>query len=192
MQGDLVVSVPTGLLWSLARWAMPPVVEFLAPSQRQKRDAEHISWWHIPVTVRRKFRWIGPSSLPVGEFLLVFRDEDGSEMVLNMGVGDAVVRKTYARTALQEGEVVLVPIVKRDEKDEKKGALVTDARFLEKGQENYRFPNDRIKRVLRLRFKHGKKIHESHPYILRVPITASNGQFTLECQYQGFGTRSDQ
>ena len=192
---DWGIQVPTGLLIAVWRLILPPIVQFSSPTQRAKVQEEHVSWWHVPVTARPRLIWrrlrIGPQTVPVGYVHLEIEEPSDTPTILRMCFGDAAAQKTISTTGLRFGDVFLIPVVRRDENDPHMRAEITDERYFSQNQQvNKYFEPDREKRRMRLLFRVGNKRHYSDWYILRVPTIASNGQFTLECEYEGLGTRA--
>jgi hypothetical protein len=188
MPVDISVQIPAGVVMGLYRHFLPPIVVFGSPVQRCKNETE--SWWHIPVTLRRKWG-IGAPSLPSGCQVYLDRhsDEGGFNEAIRMRWGDAIFSETGDTATLVVGEPLLVPIVFRQENNEGK-AYITDARYLLGKDKPYPLAPDRKKIRFRLRVKvRGETFACSHPYIVRVPRVSSNGHFTCEVEYEGEGSR---
>jgi len=178
------IGVPVGLLTSLAVRLMPPVVEFGAPVQRGRREEE--SFWHIPVTIHpRIFRRIGPAALYEVE---IYLDEYRGEEVINkirLCWGDAKFENPTTTTFLRRGDIKLVPVVIREEEESDGSAYVTDIRYFEHRERVVKLAADRRKHRYRLRVKSGTyETASKHIYVIRVPRTWTNGQFSLEIEYE--------
>src|SRR5882672_10222947 len=106
------ISAPVGLLVSVLRWLLPPVVLFGSPSQRGKEAGE--TFWHIPITVRRK-AGIGPGELPRAQIFLDVYENGQVTQSIRLAWGDAVFTNIGESSTLVVNETLLVPIAQRSE-----------------------------------------------------------------------------
>jgi len=176
-----------GLAWAIVLWFVPPRVVFKSPSQRAKDETE--SFWHVPITVRPAIRW-GSGSLDDCRIYLDVYEGKVCKDQIRMCWGDlGFTRKPEDTCNLRHGIVSLVPICKRSE-TVGGFAIVTDQKFLNMGDADKIVSADRSKYRFKLRVKSGTLERTSpHFYQVRVPRSNSNGQFILEMEYEGFGTR---
>lgn len=182
------VALPIGPLWAVARWVMPPIIRFGSPVQRSKKETE--SYWHIPITIERLV-WdaIGPAALSGCRVYLDIYEGTSCNNKLRMCWGDAVFGKTTETSGLRRGEVILVPIAWRSE-DRGGPAIFTDQHYLNTQDPQHPVKDDRSKYRFKLRVQAGKFQRMSpHFYLIRIPHSASNGQFILEIEYEGAGTQ---
>jgi hypothetical protein len=167
---------------------MPPVIRFHSPAQRSKDEA--ISFWHIPISIERRFK-IGPGILP-GCRVYLDRFEGGivSNRIL-LQWGDACFGgQVGERATLTVHEILLVPICRRSENDESGEAYIADSRLLSNTESAYPLQPDRRKNRFKLRIKSGKKEFVSpYTYLIRVPKKKGNGHFVVEIEYEGEGSQ---
>jgi hypothetical protein len=149
------LSAPAGLLVSFVRWLLPPVVEFGSPSQRAK-DANE-SFWHIPVTVHRKFG-IGPGEIPRAQIFLDVYENGQATQTIRLAWGDAVFTNIGESSTLVIHEKLLVPIAQRSETANDRLVGVASLKHLMHKTTSERLvAPDRKKFRFRLRLKAGKR-----------------------------------
>jgi hypothetical protein len=181
-------TIPVGLLWTLARWAMPPRVEFGSPVQRQKKEST--CHYHVPIKLCPRFK-IGPGTMPNCRIFLDRYSGDIVSESIRLCWGDACFSEISERENLYKDEMFLVPIAWREEEKNDGNAYITDTRYFKnEGEKVHALTPDRSKHRFKLRVKSGKYERASpHFYLLRVPVGVSNGHFTVEIEYEGEGTR---
>jgi hypothetical protein len=169
---------------------MPPIVEFGSPVQRAKSN-EKESFWHIPVTIYpRLWKKFGPATLYNCAFYLEEYDGDAPRERIRLYVGDWAFENPVEIGHLEEGKVLLIPVVWRSEEKGEGNAYIADSRFFVKNEFAYPVPPDRKIHRYRLSVVSGKFTSESsHFYRLRIPQSSSNGHFVLELEYKGRTSR---
>jgi hypothetical protein len=183
---DTSVSLPAGWLLSIGLKFMPPIVSFGSPVQRSKSESE--SWWHVPISIRPKFK-IGPNQIPGCRVYVQLFDGDRLRGEFKMHWGDTHFETPKEAVTLVAGETVLVPITWRTENNDDRNAYLTDAEYFTSGHPKRVCPPDRAKRKFKLVLKSGTRRFESpHAYLIRVPGSRSNGNFLLEVEYEGSGS----
>ena len=125
---------------------------FGSPVQRSKNEAE--SFWHVPVTLRRRWK-IGPGDLPGCIAYLDSYEKDSVAVRIRLCWNGAVFSKAGERGNLTIHETLLVPIAWRQEGDDLNG-YITDTRHILKNESPYPVPSDRKKLRFKLRVKSGK------------------------------------
>jgi hypothetical protein len=184
--GDTSFGIGPMLGWTY-RKSLPPIVVFGSPVQRAKEEDE--SYWHIPVTLRRRGR-IGPGKLA---HCRVFLDEYQQGRVVHkiqMAWGDAVFKSTAEYATLTTDEVLLVPIAFRTETGNDRSGYIASLKYTIHKDSERVLQNDRKKFRFKLRVLNGKKtIMSPRVYQLRIPKGKSNGQFCCEIEYEGEGTQ---
>lgn len=168
-------------------------VSFGAPVQRAKEDQENESFWHIPVTLHSDPENKGRDILPGCEFYLNEYNPQGTiTNQIPLMIGDAAFDNEFVKQKdLVRGKTYLVPVAWRFEQEKTKQGYITDTRFFRKARElRYPLEPDRRKHRYRLSVMSGEIEHFSpHFYLLRVPKSYTNGQFVLEIEYEGKGSR---
>lgn len=183
------ISVPAGLLISIGRKILPPVINFGSPVQRSKKERE--SFWHIPVMIQpRLFKTIGPATLYNCEFYLHEYDETTRRDGIRLYVGDWGFEQPGTVGNLTAGKVLLVPVAWRSEEQGEGNGYIADSRFFVKDERAYPILPDRKIHRYKIVLYSGKFTRESpHFYRLRVPQSRSNGHFVLELEYRGRTSR---
>ena len=188
---DVTIAIPAGPLLGFAAWLMPPVAEFGCPVQRGKHDGE--SFWHIPVQIfPRLWKKIGPATISPCKVYMDRYSGDQKTDSIQLGWGDMHFEDGKAEELLQKGRVVLVPIVWRSELGDDTNAYIADLNFLRDRSQLVRsIAGDRKKNKFKLRVKSGASWEKTsaHLYMIRVPDAQSNGQFSVEMEYEGEGTQ---
>lgn len=168
---------------------MPPIVEFGSPVQRAKTRGQ--SFWHVPIKIYpRVFKRVGPATLShCRVYLDLYRGDDIANKI-RLGFGDMYTDQPKKEETLQAGRPLLIPVVSRSEDSNDGRATIADLAFHNSEGTPNLVENDRKKNKFRLRVKSGKDEWVSpHFYIIRVPIEPSNGQFSVEIEFEGEGTQ---
>lgn len=171
--------------WAGTLWArvMKRRIMFGAPSQRATSDRPTQSWWHVPV-------YIDPCWYRIGALCRcrVFLEDLVGGCMIQMRWGDMCFDQAPKEMVdLQPGEYHLVPIALRDE-DGNGEAYITDAEWF--NDRAAWIIEDHRKRRVRLVVKSGTFTATSKAsYIMRTPPALhSNGQSTLEVEFEGGGS----
>ena len=184
------VSIPVSTLARIAWKLLSPVIDFGSPVQRGRRGQESESWWHIPVGLRRKFG-IGPGTLPNCRIFAEVYEGDQLKDTVPLVWGDVKLTSSFSElSAINVGHILLTPVLyRREDQDNPQRGYVTGQEFISYREETaIFFEPDRSKHKIRLLLKSGTRKVRSGSYIARIPDSGSNSQFTLEREYEGFGT----
>ena len=164
-----------------------PALKFDAPRQCARELT--ISWWHVPVIVKRP-SFFRRNEIPQCTVHLLLYSNGDIQTTFDLRWQSRDYAQGTSEVLLQYGRPLLVPVVWRDErrfgaenKDSDPNAYITDQEKLMNWQENHYplTPRDNQYRMkLVVRSGHRKWV-SPHYYALRVPEKGvSNGQFIFE------------
>lgn len=186
------VSIPLGWLSSIWLRLMPAIVEFGSPANRCGANYEHQAHWHIPITLLR--RMTRPRIVTGCKVFADIYENDQKSQSIPLVWGDMMFfDKPAPQATLRWHEVEMVPIAWRSEQGGDANGYFTDATFFKDQRElNHSISCDRAWYRFKLRVQSGRFKSESpHFYRVHCPRARSNGQFTVEIEYEGEGTGSN-
>ena len=129
-------AISVGGLVFIARWlaklrgAWEPGVRFGSP--RQEATESHLSWWHVPITLRRRFYQFATIKRCVIELQPPELPEARLPIAMRWRSRDAW--NGISEVELQAGRTDVVPLAIRDERTPDGHAVSTNETFLNRAQ----------------------------------------------------------
>lgn len=183
------VSAQIPMEWIIAAWRwfrslMRPRVEFGAPQQRLNTpENSAASWWHVPVLV--KPAWLTRSKRIERATVRLLRVEGGA------GGREGIAMRWYSRDrddgiseqTIEPGRVYLVPVVWRDESDDRRAFITNENWMLDKPNKR-KWPLEEGRHNYWIEIWSGaQKWRGTKYYRISVPNVSSNGRFTMHVHY---------